>query len=103
MIDHPQDDPPQKRWANACAKAVDIAGRCSRGADLSIEMAEAFKADADKIAQLEAEIARLRDYVQHKDGCRVNHMKWKTDGRFMVQDGHESCTCGLTAPSERTP
>jgi len=53
MTDHPdgiaerlreiQGRTPQERWALACKMSVDIAGRVARGADLSIEMAEAFK------------------------------------------------------------
>lgn len=67
---------PQQQWALACKMSVEIAGLVSQGADLSIEMAEAFKGllqrseEAEEMIAAQAmEIALLRIEQEKCDKC----------------------------------
>jgi len=66
---------PQERWALACKMSVDIAGRVARGADLSIEMAEAFKGLLDLLT------------ARSTDGIEGLPAKWRTRANTRASTG----------------
>lgn len=57
---------PDQQWAKACAMAVDICGKVTRGADLSVELAEAFKRLLSAVDALQAERTRVLREVHNE-------------------------------------
>lgn len=68
------------------------------GAEPRVKTEAQFKALEDRVAELEQENGRFREYVAHNGGCRYGEVRWvqTSHGRGVSElPVPYECTCGL--------